>query len=81
MSSSSIVTEAFPGAKDGLLVGTRQLGNGGEQLKKALESGNHRGDRRLLKHHLADPNPVWVAIVSPRKIAAVAIEPNEQPPT
>jgi hypothetical protein len=54
-------------------VGNRREG-GDEPQKKRNDSDN----LRLLKHHLANPNPVWVAIAAPGQIAAMAREPSKK---
>ena len=78
MPGPAIVAQPFPEPQHVLFVGISQLAHRGKCLEEVLEIGHHRGDLRLLQHHLADPDAIGIAVFPPGQVAAPAPEPFEQ---
>ena len=75
-----VVAEARPAGQD-LLLGRRgQRRQVGERLQERLVIGDRGLHRRLLEHHLRDPDAVRVARAPPGKVAPVASIPVEERP-
>ena len=47
-------------------------------LAESVEKGYHRGNLRLLQHHLTDPDAIGIAVAPPGKVALVSSEPAQQ---
>src|SRR6266853_1761982 len=76
--SAPIVSEARPGGEHVI------LGSRGKRLHSReafeehaimFENGSHT---RLLQHDLAQPYPIWIAIVAPRKVPLMQVIPTQE---
>lgn len=75
MTGSPIVSEPFPEAQDVMFLGGGQSREIGKARQELLELRRDGRDSGLLKHDLADPNSVRVAITTPGEFPTVKIEP------
>jgi hypothetical protein len=75
---SAIVPEAFPQAKNLLLLGGRKGGNCRESGEKTLKVRDDSRDLGLLKHHLAYPDPIGIAVTAPGKVTLMSSKPTQK---
>ena len=75
---AGVVAEPGPGGKDRLRAGPGERGDVGEAREKRLVAPPDGPDRRLLEHHLRDPDAVGVARAAPGQLPLFAAEPGEQ---
>ena len=78
IAGTAVVTESSPETQHVLFVGAGQVGEGGKGRQEALEIGDDGRDLRLLKHDLADPDAIGVAISTPGKVPLMCVEPGEE---
>ena len=75
-SGPAVIAQPFPLTQHVLLVGLGQMGERWEAMEKAFEMRDDGGDLGLLKHDLADPDAIRVAIEPPGKRPGVLAEPG-----
>jgi hypothetical protein len=78
---SAVVSEPLPQPQHLGFLGGREPMYVRERLRKPREVVANRGHLRLLQHDLADPHPIRIARLSPRKIARVLGIPRQQSTT
>jgi hypothetical protein len=74
-----VVTEPLPGVEHIGLARGGERADGGKAAHPTRKIAEHRGDLRLLQHHLAHPHCVRIARAAPGEIAPVPIVPSEEP--
>ena len=79
VAGTPVVAQPFPEFQDLLLVGCRQCRDGRERREEPLEVRHDGRDSGLLKHDLADPDAIRVAVLAPGQVAAMGGEPVEEP--
>ena len=79
IAGTAIVAETFPKPQDFLRVRRGKVRNCGKGFDESLKVRNDDGGLRLLQHHLADPDAIRIAVLPPRKVATMSIEPSEEP--
>ena len=70
---AGVIAQPFPGLEHVVELGSGQVGQSREATQKAPVIGHDRRYLRLLKHHLADPNPVRVWLIAPGKITPLVV--------
>ncbi len=76
---AAVVAQARPQRQHGVLVGARQVGQGGQGVDEALEIVDDGGDLGLLQHDFRQPHPIGAARVLPGQVvSAVDVEPGQQ---
>jgi hypothetical protein len=78
MAGAPVVAEPLPGMQHLLLVRGSQVDYRWKTPQKLLEASSYGGDCGLLQHDFTDPNAVRVAVVTPRQIAPIPVEPSQQ---
>jgi hypothetical protein len=78
VAGSRVIAETFPAFEDLPEIGCRQ----GMDVRKSLEKIAVIADNRiypsLLEHDLGDPDTIRIPCPTPRKVAAVSLEPREE---
>ena len=75
----AIVAHSFPAAEHLLLGPGGQSFDSWKSAEERLKVAQNGGDLGLLKHHLADPNGIGIAIVPPGQIPMVLVKPRKKP--
>ena len=76
--SAPIVSKARPGSEHFILGSRGKRVHSREAFEEhaiMFENGSHT---RLLQHDLAQPYPIWIAIVAPRKVALMQLIPTQE---
>jgi hypothetical protein len=74
----AIITESFPKSKHLVFTCPGKVAHCRKGTHESLKIGNDRGYLGLLKHDFTDPDAIGIAIVSPRKLPAIADIPVEE---
>src|SRR5438067_13910956 len=80
VSRATVVAESGPLAEDIAERRAREGAKRREPIEEPPVGRKHPCDLRLLQHYLADEDAVGIARVPPRKLAAGAAVPGEDPP-
>src|SRR5438046_8311084 len=80
VSRATVVAEPGPLAEDIAERRAREGAKRREPIEEPPVGRKHPCDLRLLQHYLADEDAVGIARVPPRKVAAGAAVPGEDPP-
>ena len=80
VSRATVVAEPGPLAEDIAERRPREGAKRREPIEEPPVGRKHPCDLRLLQHYLADEDAVGIARVPPRKVAAGAAVPGEDPP-